>query len=81
MQYACDALPFGGVGLSGFGKYHGKFSFDAFSHGKAVLRRSFLIEFVCRYPPWNDMKLHFMRCLYRFDYIGLLLMCLGLKKE
>ncbi|KAM0945566.1 putative aldehyde dehydrogenase (NAD(P)(+)) [Dioscorea sansibarensis] len=80
IQYACDALPFGGVGLSGFGKYHGKFSFDAFSHGKAILRRSFLIDFVCRYPPWNDMKLHFMRCLYRFDYIGLFLMCLGLKK-
>ncbi|UYV84014.1 ALDH3A2, partial [Cordylochernes scorpioides] len=34
-------LPFGGVGHSGLGKYHGKASFDAFSHPKSVLRRSF----------------------------------------
>jgi len=32
-----DTLPFGGVGESGMGAYHGKFSFDAFTHKKAVL--------------------------------------------
>ncbi|KAH9717152.1 Aldehyde dehydrogenase family 3 member I1 [Citrus sinensis] len=36
-----SSLPFGGVGESGMGSYHGKFSFDAFSHKKAVLYRSF----------------------------------------
>ncbi|KAJ0964234.1 hypothetical protein J5N97_029356 [Dioscorea zingiberensis] len=59
IQYVCDGLPFGGVGLSGIGNYHGKFSFDAFSHGKAVLRRSFLIEFVCRLscpPLWTSIE-------------------------
>ncbi|PWA52172.1 Aldehyde dehydrogenase, conserved site-containing protein [Artemisia annua] len=37
-----DTLPFGGIGESGTGAYHGKFSFDAFSHKKAVLYRSFM---------------------------------------
>ena len=35
-----STLPFGGVGHSGFGSYHGKYSFDAFSHRKAVLSTS-----------------------------------------
>ena len=34
------SLPFGGVGGSGFGAYHGKFSFDTFSHHKSVLSTS-----------------------------------------
>ncbi|PWA93571.1 aldehyde dehydrogenase NAD(P)-dependent, Aldehyde/histidinol dehydrogenase [Artemisia annua] len=34
LQYAVDTLPFGGVGGSGFGRYHGKYSFDNFSHEK-----------------------------------------------
>ncbi|CAA6656397.1 unnamed protein product [Spirodela intermedia] len=45
IQFAVDTLPFGGVGGSGFGRYHGKFSFDAFSHEKAVMRRQFLLDF------------------------------------
>ncbi|KAG0454037.1 hypothetical protein HPP92_025341 [Vanilla planifolia] len=81
VQFACDTLPFGGIGESGFGKYHGKFSFDLFTHGKAVLRRSFLIEFGFRYPPWNENKLQLIRYLIRFNYFGLALMLLGLKKS
>ncbi|XP_020695500.1 aldehyde dehydrogenase family 3 member F1 isoform X3 [Dendrobium catenatum] len=80
LQFAVDSLPFGGTGESGFGKYHGKFSFDQFSHGKAILRRSFLIELSCRYPPWNEWKLQFIRYIYRFYYIGIILMLLGLKR-
>jgi aldehyde dehydrogenase (NAD+) len=34
-----DTLPFGGVGNSGMGRYHGKFSFDTFVHEKSVLQR------------------------------------------
>ncbi|KAL0389340.1 UNVERIFIED_CONTAM: Origin of replication complex subunit [Sesamum calycinum] len=45
IQYVADSLPFGGVGESGFGRYHGKFSFEAFSHEKAIARRSFLVDF------------------------------------
>ncbi|KAK6925638.1 Aldehyde dehydrogenase domain [Dillenia turbinata] len=81
IQYACDTLPFGGVGESGFGRYHGKFSFDAFSHEKAVTTRSFLVEIWFRFPPWNDHKLQLFRSAYRFDYLGLLLVALGLKRS
>lgn len=79
-QYLCDTIPFGGVGQSGFGQYHGKFSFDNFSNRKPVARRSFLIEFSFRYPPWNEKKLQLLRHLYRFDYIGFVLCFLGLKR-
>lgn len=44
-------LPFGGVGESGMGAYHGRAGFDTFSHKRAVMRRSFLGENSFRYPP------------------------------
>lgn len=46
-------LPFGGVGRSGFGSYHGQASFNTFSHYKSVLRKSFRFEFNLRYPPYR----------------------------
>jgi aldehyde dehydrogenase (NAD+) len=54
-------LPFGGVGVSGMGRYHGKFGFDAFSHQKSVLRRSFSMENSLRYMPFNRFKLWTLR--------------------
>lgn len=81
MQYAADALPFGGIGESGIGKYHGKFSFDTFSHYKAVTRRSFLTDFWFRFPPWNDYKLLLLEATYKYDYLGMLLVILGLKRR
>ena len=54
MHFTCDTLPFGGVGASGMGKYHGKASFDTFSHAKSVMWRGFWDEPVnkaMRYPP------------------------------
>lgn len=80
IQFLCDALPFGGVGQSGYGRYHGKYSFDTFSHEKAVLHRSFFFELEARYPPWNDFKLDFIRLAYNFDYLGLLLLLSGLRR-
>ncbi|ONK73647.1 uncharacterized protein A4U43_C04F33790 [Asparagus officinalis] len=80
LQYACDTIPFGGVGESGFGKYHGKFTFDTFSHGKPVLKREFLNEFSFRYPPWNGQKIELMRRIYNYDYLGFILVWLGLKR-
>nr|AMJ39507.1 aldehyde dehydrogenase 3F1 [Bixa orellana] len=80
IQFICDSLPFGGVGQSGFGRYHGKYSFDTFSHEKAVLYRNFFPEIGPRYPPWNAFKLLFIRLIYRYDYVGLLLLLLGLKR-
>jgi acyl-CoA reductase-like NAD-dependent aldehyde dehydrogenase len=47
-------LPFGGVGASGIGKYHGKYSYDTFSNKKAIIRKSFLLDLTLRYPPYKD---------------------------
>lgn len=47
-------LPFGGVGKSGMGKYHGKATFDTFTHYKSVLRKSNLIDISLKYPPFKD---------------------------
>ena len=44
-------LPFGGVGESGMGSYHGRASFECFTHQRAVLRRSLRIDPAFRYPP------------------------------
>ncbi len=46
-------LPFGGVGDSGMGAYHGKFGFDTFSHLKGVLKKRIYLDFLFRYPPYN----------------------------
>ena len=46
-------LPFGGVGNSGMGAYHGKASFDEFTHRKSVVNRSSKIEFPFRFPPYG----------------------------
>jgi aldehyde dehydrogenase (NAD+) len=80
VQYGLDSIPFGGVGHSGFGQYHGKYSFEMFSHKKAVLKRSFLIEFLFRYPPWDESKIGMLRHVYRFDYVSLFLALIGLRR-
>lgn len=52
MHIANANLPFGGVGESGMGSYHGKFSIDCFSHKKSIHRASTLIDIPLRYPPY-----------------------------
>lgn len=64
MQIAVPALPFGGVGASGIGKYHGKASFETFSHQKSVLDKSFLVDLKLRYPPYQG-KLRFLKWLIK----------------
>jgi aldehyde dehydrogenase (NAD+) len=54
VQVASGQLPFGGVGASGMGRYHGKASFDAFSHHKSVLQKPFLLDLKVRYPPYSN---------------------------
>lgn len=49
-------LPFGGVGNSGMGQYHGKDSFDVFSHYKSMLKTSTIIDPPLRYPPYTKTK-------------------------
>ncbi len=50
MHLTNEHLPFGGRGTSGIGKYHGKHSFDAFTHEKSVLKSSTLIDLPFKYP-------------------------------
>ncbi|MEH2293684.1 aldehyde dehydrogenase [Nostoc sp.] len=53
MQVGVSSLPFGGVGDSGIGNYHGKASFDTFSHNKSVLQNSFWLDLKWRYAPYE----------------------------
>jgi len=46
-----SGLPFGGLGESGLGAYHGRAGFDAFSHSRSILRRATWIDLPFRYPP------------------------------
>ena len=47
-------LPFGGVGNSGLGSYHGKASFDTFTHKRAVMERGTFVEFNVRFAPYKE---------------------------
>lgn len=54
VHLATSYMPFGGVGESGMGGYHGKWSFDTFTHKKSILKKSFLIDINLRYAPYKD---------------------------
>ncbi len=56
MQIASPYLPYGGVGCSGMGRYHGKRSFDTFSNMRSVLVKSNLLDIALRYPPYSKFK-------------------------
>lgn len=56
LHVAVPELPFGGVGPSGMGTYHGKAGFDLFSHRKPVLRRTFKPDPSLAYPPYTGIK-------------------------
>lgn len=49
-------MPFGGVGPSGMGAYHGQHSFETFSHRKSVLRRGFRFDLKMMYPPYTEKR-------------------------
>ncbi len=61
MQLSNHHLPFGGVGNSGMGSYHGKTSFDNFSHFKSILHKPFWFESSMKYAPYTDMKLKLVK--------------------
>ena len=58
-------LPFGGVGQSGMGSYHGKAGFDAFSHRKSILKRGAFPDAPVRYPPFSPWKTWLAKRLLR----------------
>ena len=49
-----NRLPFGGVGHSGMGAYHGKLTFDLFSHKKSIVKRGTWLDLTMRYAPYKD---------------------------
>jgi aldehyde dehydrogenase (NAD+) len=61
MQLGVPDLPFGGVGPSGMGAYHGRTSFDTFSHARAVLTKSEHPDVPLRYPPYSERKLRWLK--------------------
>ncbi|WP_284652342.1 aldehyde dehydrogenase [Flavobacterium terrisoli] len=60
IHFANKRLPFGGVGHSGIGAYHGKLSFDLFSHHKSIVKKGNWLDIPTRYAPYkgklNNMK-------------------------
>lgn len=64
LQQTVPDLPFGGVGASGMGAYHGRAGFDAFSHAKAVLRRPVRFDSGLRFPPHSESKLRRLRSFF-----------------
>jgi aldehyde dehydrogenase (NAD+) len=61
VHLAVPGLPFGGVGESGMGAYHGQTGFETFSHRKAVLQRSTRLDPPAMYPPYTRVKQWIMR--------------------
>ncbi|XP_014804263.1 PREDICTED: aldehyde dehydrogenase family 3 member B1-like [Calidris pugnax] len=63
MHVTLTSLPFGGIGSSGLGMYHGKFTFDTFSHHRGCLHRNLGLEAfnALRYPPYTQQKLGMVR--------------------
>lgn len=56
IHLASDYLCFGGVGESGIGQYHGKYSFDTFSHTKSIIKKATWIDLPFRYYPYTKLK-------------------------
>jgi aldehyde dehydrogenase (NAD+) len=63
VHLATSHMPFGGVGDSGMGGYHGKTGFDTFTHKKSILKKSLLLDIPLRYPPYKDSTLKLLKKL------------------
>ncbi|MGQ4618650.1 aldehyde dehydrogenase family protein [Nocardia sp. R7R-8] len=64
MHHLVPQLPFGGVGASGIGAYHGRWGFETLSHRKAVLKKTFRPDPRLVYPPYSDRALKLMRKVF-----------------
>jgi aldehyde dehydrogenase (NAD+) len=65
IQFGNHRLPFGGVGASGIGAYHGKHGFDTFSHHKAVSKRGTWFDPPVRYAPYKG-KLNLLKKMFKW---------------
>lgn len=65
IHFGNHRLPFGGVGNSGMGAYHGKLGFDTFSHKKAIIKRGNWIDPPIRYAPYKE-KLGILKKMFKY---------------
>jgi aldehyde dehydrogenase (NAD+) len=65
VQFVNERLPFGGVGNSGIGAYHGKKTFDVFSHHKSIVHRRTWLDLTVKYPPYKG-KMQTIKKLLKF---------------
>lgn len=65
LQIANLHLPFGGIGESGMGSYHGKYSFETFSHQKSIYKKTYLFDLKLEYPPFTAKKLGWIKTLFK----------------
>ena len=61
IHLATSHMPFGGVGDSGMGSYHGKKSFDTFTHERSIVKKSTWLDLPMRYHPYGEGKLKLIR--------------------
>jgi len=66
LQVANYHLPFGGVGTSGVGSYHGKSSFETFSHRKSVFTKPLPLDINLAYPPYTKTKLKWLKRIIKW---------------
>lgn len=62
VHFVNPALPFGGVGASGMGRYHDRYSFETFTYRRSVLKTATLLDLPLRYPPFMNK----IRCVKLF---------------
>ena len=65
MHLTAHSLPFGGVGASGMGAYHGRWGFEEFSHAEGILHRAAWADPSVRYRPYTEAKLPLIRRIMR----------------
>jgi len=67
VHYGNPHVPFGGVGHSGYGAYHGKHSFETFSHKKGIVKKGNWLDVPVRYAPYNS-KLKWLKRLFSANF-------------
>lgn len=65
IHLATAHMPFGGVGQSGMGEYHGRAGFECFSHSRSIVKKSTLIDLPIRYSPYSSFKEKLLRIFMR----------------
>ncbi len=67
IHYGNPYIPFGGVGQSGYGAYHGKYSFETFSHKKGIVKKGNWLDVPVRYAPFGT-KLKWLKRLFKINF-------------